>query len=151
MGRWFLTAVLTALFDKVQAVRGGVPFPVTAPQLESGPTPVAHLNLRPGELVRVRNKFEIGRTLVKNHNRGMWFGTEIVRHCGRPYRVLSRVTRIIEERSGEMKEMKTPGIVLDGVTATGEFMRFCPQNEYVFWREIWLERIDQTHRPNENP
>jgi hypothetical protein len=76
----------------------------------------------------------------------MWFGAETVRHCGQVHRVLGRVTRLIEERSGEMREMKIPAIILDGVTASGEFMRFCPQNEYVFWREIWLERIEQ-HSP----
>ena len=139
----FLIALLTAVFNAAQALRGGVPYPVAAPQLDSGPTPVAQLKLRPGEKVRVRSNREIGLTLFRNHNRGTWFGRETQRHCGRQYMVRSRVERIIDERSGELRELKTPGIILDRVTGTGEFLRFCPQNEYVFWREIWLERVDR--------
>lgn len=139
----FLIAMLTSVFNAAQALRGGASYPVAAPQLDGGPTPVAQLNLQPGEAVRVRGKHDIGLTLVRNHNRGMWFGRETQRHCGRQYTVRNRVDRIIDERSGELKELKTPGIILDQVTGTGEFLRFCPQNEYVFWREIWLERVDR--------
>ena len=139
----FLVAMLTSAFNAAQSLRGGVPYPVAAPQLDSGPTPVARLNLQPGEEVRVRSKHEIGLTLFRNNNRGMWFGRETQRHCGRRYTVRSRVDRIIDERSGELKELKTPGVTLDRATGTGEFLRFCPQNEYVFWREIWLERADR--------
>jgi hypothetical protein len=136
----FLVAVLTWVFNQAQAVRGGIHYPVAAPQLPALPTPSLDLGLQPGEIVRVRNKYEIGQTLYRYFNRGMWFGEETLRHCGQRYTVCKRVTRLIEERSGEMRTMKTPAIVLEGATATGEFMRFCPQNEYVFWREIWLQR-----------
>jgi hypothetical protein len=35
---------------------------------------------------------------------------------------------------------------LESACASGEFLRFNPQNEYVFWREIWhWKRIDGTH------
>jgi hypothetical protein len=56
--------------------------------------------------------------------------------------VLGRVTRIIDERTGGMKELQTPAITLEGVTGSGEFLTFCPQNDFVFWREIWLERVE---------
>lgn len=137
----WLIAKFTALFNKLQELRGGVEYPVTAPQLEHGPTPVTHLNLRSGELVRVRSKYEICRTLYKNHNRGIWFGKELVRFCNHSYTVRSRIERIINERSGEMMNLSTPSIILESVCGSGEFLRFCPQNEYVFWREIWLERV----------
>jgi hypothetical protein len=39
-----------------------------------------------------------------------------------------------------MRPMKTPCIVLDGVDASGEVLGFCPQHDFVFWREAWLER-----------
>lgn len=141
--RGFLVALLTATFNKVQALRFGCGYPVMATQLDHGPTPVECLNLVPGEFVRVRSKEEIGRTLANSHNRGMWFGKETARHCGRQYRVRCRVDRIIDERSGEMVNLKTPAIILDGVTGTGELVRFSPQNDYVFWRENWLRRVDQ--------
>ncbi len=31
-------------------------------------------------------------------------------------------------------------MVREDVVATGEFLRLCPQHEYIFWREIWLKR-----------
>jgi hypothetical protein len=40
-----------------------------------------------------------------------------------------------------MVVMKTPCVILDNVVATGEFLRLCPQHEYIFWREIWLRPI----------
>lgn len=137
----FFVAVLTSTFNRAQSLRGGIRYPVMPRQLDSGPTPTQNLTLQAGETVRVRNKGDIALTLFRNHNRGMWFGNETMRHCGRRYTVLSRIDRIIDERSGEMRTLSTPGIILDRVTATGEFLRFCPQNEYVFWREIWLERV----------
>jgi len=139
----FLIALLTRIFNKVQAIRGGVGYPVMAPQLDSGPTPVEQLNLDVGETVRVRSKHEICSTLHRNHNRGMWFGRETLRFCNQQCTVRSHVHQIIHERSGEMVAFRVPGVILHSVTGTGEFLRFCPQNEFVFWREIWLERINR--------
>jgi len=34
--------------------------------------------------------------------------------------------------------LKTPSILLEGVTSVGG-TTLSPQNEYYFWREIWLE------------
>jgi len=149
--RGYLVATLTAVFNKAQSMRGGIPYPLMAPQLGSGPTPTSDLGLQPGELVRVRAKYEIGLSLYRYHNRGMWFGEETLRHCGNVYTVLRRVTKLIDERSGELREMATPAIVLDRATATGEFMRFCPQNEFVFWREIWLERVAGSKSAKRSP
>jgi len=135
--------MLTAIFNRFQKLRHGVEYPLTGPTLKQGPTPSLQLDLQPGEKVRVRNKYDIGLTLYKNHNRGIWFGKELVRFCNQQYTVRSRVERIINERSGEMMHLKTPCVILESVCGSGEFLRFCPQNEYVFWREIWLERTDQ--------
>jgi hypothetical protein len=53
------------------------------------------------------------------------------------------VEQIVDERTGKMLHLRNPCIVLDGVTTTHEWHRFCPQNEYSFWREIWLRRVDE--------
>jgi hypothetical protein len=37
--------------------------------------------------------------------------------------------------------MSTPSIVLEGVRNTGEYVGFNPEDEYIFWHEIWLERL----------
>lgn len=106
-------------------------------------TPSCRLNLRPGELVEIRSKEEISRTLdTRNRNRGLSFDVEMLKFCGRRARVLRRVDRIIEESTGKMKTMGSDCIILEGVTCTGEYHRFCPRGIYPFWREIWLRRVE---------
>ena len=110
--------------------------------------PFETLNLQPGELVRVKSKEEIVKTLdTHNANRGMSFDGEMVRYCGREARVLRRVEQIIDEKSGRMLHLKTPCVVLESVTCTGRYHRQCPRAIYPYWREIWLERVDEPSSP----
>jgi hypothetical protein len=105
-------------------------------------TPTGALDLRPGELVRVKSKEEIVGTLDgNNRNRGMKFDAEMLKYCGRQARVLGRVERIIDEPTGRMLELKNPCILLEDVICTGDFHRLCPRGTYPYWREIWLERV----------
>jgi hypothetical protein len=105
-------------------------------------TPSETLDLQPGELVRIKSKEAIVRTLdTGNRNRGMRFDPEQLKYCGRQARVLSRVERIIDERSGKMLQLKNPCIVLEGVVCPGDYHRLCPRGTYPYWREIWLERV----------
>jgi hypothetical protein len=101
--------------------------------------------LQPGELVRVKSHKEILQTLTtEGKNRGMGWDAELVPYCGRTYQVLKRVTRIINERTGEVQEMKYPCIVLDSVICQSRYSycrMFCPRSIYSYWREIWLERV----------
>ena len=105
-------------------------------------TPTETLDLQPGELVRIRSKDEIVKTLdAGNRNRGMKFDAEMLRYCGRQARVVGRVERIIDEPSGRMMELKNPCIVLEDVICLGDYHRLCPRGTYPYWREIWLERV----------
>ena len=45
---------------------------------------------------------------------------------------------IVDERTGELLVFKTPSILLEGAHANGGLV-LTPQNEFFFWREIWLE------------
>jgi hypothetical protein len=109
-------------------------------------TPEGRLGLRPGEFVRVRSKEEIAATLnTKRKNRGMYFDVEMTRYCGRVARVQSRVTKLVDEATGNMIEMQNPCIILEGVVCRGEYSScrlMCPRAIYPYWREIWLERIE---------
>lgn len=110
-----------------------------------GSTPAARLDLQPGELVRIKAKEEIMRTLdSKRLNRGMGFEEEMARACGRTARVTRRVERCIDEKTGRMLSMKTPCIALEGVVCDGVYHANCPREFIPFWREIWLERVDQS-------
>ena len=105
-------------------------------------TPTETLDLQPGELVRIKSKEEIVKTLdTGNRNRGMKFDAEMLKYCGRQARVVGRVERIIDEPTGRMLELKNPCIVLEDVICPGDYHRLCPRGTYPYWREIWLERV----------
>jgi hypothetical protein len=137
---------LRALYNFVQSLYGGGLYPHSRGTIPlGGATPVEELNLQPGELVRVKSHKAILATVDRyNRNRGMCFVADQVPYCGRTFRVLKRVNQIIDERSGRMTKMKTPAIALEGIVCGGryvDFCLFCPRSTFLYWREIWLERI----------
>ena len=78
---------------------------------------------------------------TNNRNRGMTFDPEMKKYCGRQARVLRRVERIIDEKTGRMRHLKNPCIILQDVICTSDYHRLCPRGIYPYWREIWLERV----------
>lgn len=136
--RWF--------YDTFYRLWGGAPFPRrngTIP--EDQPTPTLILDIQPGELVRIKSHEEILKTLnTRNRNRGLYFDAEEVPYCGGTYKVLKRVTKLINERTGALQEMKNPCLILDSVICQSRYSEcrlFCPRSIYAYWREIWLERV----------
>jgi hypothetical protein len=120
---------------------GGARFPFIEGMLQK--TPDGTLDLQPGEVVRIKSREEIVRTLdVNNSNRGLSFDPEMLAYCGRQARVLRRVERVVDERTGRLLSLKRACIVLEDVTCRGEFHRCCPRADYPFWREAWLERVE---------
>jgi len=113
--------------------------PAGAPTRQS-----ATLDLQPGELVQVRPAEEILATLDERlKNRGLTLELEMLRHCGRIYRVLAHVTRLIDEKSGKMINLTSDCVILDGVSCRGLDNRqraFCPRGALFYWREAWLKR-----------
>jgi hypothetical protein len=104
------------------------------------------LNLELGDWVQVRSAEEIGRTLdAEGRHRGLHFSAEMLRACGRTYRVRGRVERIIDEKSGRMLELKNDCVLLEGMICPGERsvgVWFCPRDFYHYWREAWLMRVE---------
>jgi len=134
------------LYDSLRVFRGGKLFPRTFGRVPEGqPTPTATLNLQPGEWVRVKSHEEILRTVdVHSRNRGLWWDAEMVPYCGGMYKVLRRVSKILDEKSGKMREMKGSCLILDSVVCQSRYSgcrMFCPRAIYPYWREIWLERV----------
>jgi hypothetical protein len=128
------------LLPRALRIRGGVRYPFMQGELTR--TPTGSLDLQPGDRVRVKSAEEIVRTLDKdNKNRGMSFDREMLKYCGQQARVLRRVERIIDEKTGRMIHLGNPCIVLDDVVCTSDFHRKCPRAIYAYWREIWLERV----------
>jgi hypothetical protein len=102
--------------------------------------------LQPGELVRVKSYEEILSTVnFQMMNRGLFFDGEMVPYCGGTYRVKARVSKFIDEKTGKMKYMKTPGVMLEDVWCGSCYSTkrmFCPRAIYSWWREAWLERVE---------
>lgn len=116
-----------------------------APPVAPTTKAAAKLDLQPGELARVRPAAEILATLnPERKNRGLSFEQEMLRHCGKTHRVLARVSRIIDEKSGRMIVLANDCIALEDVICHGLDNRnrlFCPRGPYFYWREAWLERV----------
>lgn len=140
----FFRVLGIAWFNFAQNLRNGTVYPSLHGTLQK--TPSRRLDLQPGERVRVRSLKEIEATLdTRRKNRGMSFGVEMVPYCGREFRVLQRVTQIINEGTGRMMHLPGECLILEGVTCRGHLgreKRFCPRSIYPFWREVWLERVE---------
>lgn len=109
------------------------------------PTPVVALDLQPGELVCVKSLGEIATTLnTHNRNRGLAYNPEISPFCGGTYRVKQRVTRIIDEKTGRMINLKGPCIILEGGYCMARYhpeALLCPRSIPQYFREAWLTRV----------
>lgn len=137
------------LYDRVQSIRGGLPFPDKPGKIAAGqPHPRLDLELKPGELVRVKSYEQILETVdASSYNRGLGFNAELVPYCGKVFRVRTRIERFIDEKTGKMRKMKTPAIILDGVYCQSLYSGkriLCPRAIFLWWREIWLERVSES-------
>jgi hypothetical protein len=136
--------LLLGTYNRIQRVRGGVPYPFLGGNLTK--TPTEKLNLQPGELVQIRSYEEILATLDRSHkNRGLYFDSEMVPFCGGKYRVMDRVERIINEKTGEMSKLPGVCIMMEGVKCRSWYSDrriACPRSIFSYWREIWLRRVE---------
>lgn len=112
-------------------------------------------DLRPGDLVQVRPREEIAATLdVNGSTRGLSFDREMLPYCGGTYRVQDRVERLIDDRTGRMINIASDCLILEGVVCSGERSVgrwFCPRAIYPYWREAWLQRVDDVSSDHPHP
>jgi hypothetical protein len=107
-------------------------------------TPLYALDLQPGEWVRVKPASEIARTLdAHGKNRGLAFTVEMLPFCGRTFRVLRRLEKMVHEPTCELIDVRHT-VMLNGVTCNGcHILRGgCPRDNFHFWREAWLQRVE---------
>jgi hypothetical protein len=123
--------------------------PLQGPGAEAAP--YEPLNLQPGEFVKVRSPEQIQATLDdRGFNRGLSFDREMLPYCGQTMRVKERVERIIDESSGRLIRIPKDTIILEGSVCSGECSTgrwFCCREIYAYWREAWLERVEQPAAP----
>lgn len=142
---WFVKRRVNYLARKLlrwpkNASRGGRPEPNHAAST------VPTVELRAGDLVRVRSKKDIQKTLDDwGRHKNCEFAAEMYQYCGQTYRVLKKVEQFYDEVRQRM--CKCRGIVLlRGLTCCGKrgmFPQPCDRNCFLFWHSVWLEKIEQ--------
>lgn len=156
-GRYGIRTPLLWAYDRIQAARGGWPYPGRQGRIpKGGKTPSRRLDLQAGELVRVKTLPDILETVDENlRNRGMGFHTEMVPFTDRNYRVLRRIERIVNEKTGKMIHLKNDCVILEDVVCKGRYIdncrRFCPRSTYLYFREIWLDRAEDPATARQHP
>ncbi len=138
------------LYDRFEFLWG--PYPRKPGKIPLGqPTPSLELNLQPGDLVRVKTYNEILETLNETgKNKGMQFDAELVPYCGKVFRVKARVTTFLDEKTRKLVTVKNPCIILENVFCQSRYSNcrmMCPRSILSWWREIWLERVEEADKP----
>ena len=101
------------------------------------------LNLKPGEWVKIRSAEDITATLGPDgRNLGLTFEPEMTRYIGGTYQVDFPVRSIILEETGEMTRLNRT-VALKGLACQGICAKNCPRANTLYWREAWLERVEE--------
>jgi hypothetical protein len=105
-------------------------------------TDVSNQNIAFGDTVEILSELNIRKSLDnKNKLKGLGFMPEMGKYCGRQFRVLKIVSRIKIESTGELRILKNPVIILEGVYCDGEFHDSCERLCFLFWRKEWLTKV----------
>ena len=105
-------------------------------------TQTESLALKAGDWVEVRSAKEIFSTLDQHGKlKGLGFTPEMVKFCGKRFTVYKRLENIILESTGELRRIKSPTVLLEGVLCDGEAHGKCDRSCFCFWREAWLRRM----------
>jgi hypothetical protein len=108
------------------------------------PTPTKRLDLTAGDLVEVKFAAEIRATLnAEGKSRGLFFMPGMWDYCGRRLRVLQPIERMMSEKTGEMRALSQT-VILEGVTCNGKAHGGCQRGCYVFWKDTWLRRVNES-------
>ncbi len=100
------------------------------------------LNLRPGDWVRIKSADAIRASLGPNaRNLGLSFEPEMAMSIGQVRQVDTVVERMVHEETGQMVGL-TRTVTLKGTYCQGLCSKACPRANPLFWREIWLERVE---------
>lgn len=135
------------VYDAYMKAVGGSPYPWRFGKVPKGArTPAGKLDVQEGEMVRIKDYQEILETLDDEwKNRGLYFDAEMVPYTNGTYKVLKRVNRIIDEKTGKMLHFKSECLILDEVVCQARYAKcrkLCPRAYYMYWREIWVEKVD---------
>src|SRR5436190_8445707 len=110
------------------------------------------LNLRVGELVRVKSAAEILATLdERGELESLPFMPEMLRFCGKRFRVYRRADKACDTIDwGALRRMEN-AVHLAQLRCDGCAHGGCQQGCLLYWKEAWLERAarDEPDEPDE--
>ncbi len=104
----------------------------------------SHPALRAGDWVEVKSKEAILTSLDQNGNlEGMPFMPEMLKYCGRRFRIYKRAHKTCDYSTGGMESRRVPSAVhLEGLRCTGEAHGGCQAECLLFWKEAWLTKVE---------
>lgn len=110
--------------------------------------PPGVLGLCAGEIVRVRSEVEILATLDgRGEIEGLPFMPEMLRYCGRTFRVHRRADKTCDTITGSLGARRLRDAVhLENVRCNGADHGGCEAACLIFWKEAWLERTQPPSR-----
>ncbi len=149
-------ALIKCCNSALKQVRNMMSSNLSADVTEARPVPeIPPLNLEPGEWAEVRPIEEINETLdAAQKYKGLYFMPSMERYCGGHFRVFKKVKTIRLEGSGEVRQLKSPTVFLEGAYCDGERHQGCDRACFHFWREAWLKRIpgpEVSQEPSTSP
>jgi hypothetical protein len=90
--------------------------------------------------VRVKSEKEILASLDEcKQNKGLVWMPIMSQYCDKKLRVYKRVDKIVLESTGEIRKLKNTVLLEDSIC---EGIYGCDRSCFHFWREAWLERIE---------
>jgi hypothetical protein len=102
----------------------------------------ANDDLKPGDLVQIRSEQEIRSTLNKdNIFKGLGVMPEMAKFYGKEFRVFKKINKIMVEATGELRQIKSPTYLLDGVFCDGEYHKNCDRSCFLLWKREWLKKV----------
>jgi hypothetical protein len=95
-----------------------------------------------GDWVEVKSKDEILATLDHEGNLdGMPFMPEMLKYCGRRFRVYKRAHKTCDYSKGMVSRRVPSAVHLEGLRCSGEAHDGCQAECLLFWKETWLRPI----------
>ena len=137
----FLQILMNTVVDRIRGLLGFKSrHVVVGTKVE---TSRGRLDLKAGDWVEVKSTDEIRTTLDSDgRNHGLSFEPDMVDFANRRFQVEFPIQKIILEQTGQMIPLANT-VALKGVACEGLCTKNCPRNNTLYWREIWLKRIEE--------
>ena len=101
------------------------------------------LNLRAGELVRVRSRSEILATLDADGKKDrLPFMPEMLQYCGKTFRVYKRADKACDTVRKTGSRRLHDAVHLEDLRCDGCAHGNCQAGCLIFWKEAWLKRVE---------